>query len=128
MNKTLVMIVSLTVLSKAAFATSIIPESTEEVAACESVWAEQFRATPHYEAALEHCEAIRNCKHNSSVNRDELERCMYTAKVEFLKKTNPSEEGGPVYEASSPTVTNPADSQYEDYSDDAKGFMFSEQE
>ncbi len=128
MNSKLLMMLSVALFSKAAYATPIIPESTKEIAACETVWAEQFRDSPNYEAALGHCDTIRNCQENNSVNHDELARCMYDAKIKFLAKTNPQEEEGPRYGAGSPTITSPAESQYADYSDDAKGFMFSEQE
>jgi hypothetical protein len=107
----------------------LIPESTEEIAACETVWAEQFRGTPHHEAALNHCNNMKGCMEHNSNNKDELDRCFYTAKMDFLAKTNKSQTPQEdTYTTSTPVVTNPAESDYSEISDDAKGWKYSQQE
>lgn len=107
----------------------LIPESTEEIAACETVWAEQFKGTPHHEAALEHCNNMNGCMKHNSNNKDELDRCFYTAKMDFLAKTSlaqaPQSEA---YQKTSSVSVNPAESDYSEISDDAKGWKYSQQE
>lgn len=108
----------------------IIPSIDKGSAECHR-WADSHIDNTAYHAAAKHrCNTFDGCIADSSVNQDELHRCIVTAEAKFIEQTEgvvPGNTQGTSPDLITPVSTEAVESEYY-HPDRDKGFDFSKQE